>query len=105
MQVPAQRRGLHETLISLETSNDVPAIFSFLALICRYGKGLSREAQNMNCICHFKIKFFGSVTQSRGARPFWDFISRCHRIDKKDKFDRWTNQDSIRHSVFQVCAF
>ena len=26
MQVPAQRRGLHETLISLETSSDVPAI-------------------------------------------------------------------------------
>ena len=27
MQVPAQRRGLHETLISLETSSDVPANF------------------------------------------------------------------------------
>ena len=73
MQVPAQRRGLHETLISLETSNDVPAIFSFLALICRYGKGLSREAQNMNCICHFTIKFFwisDSVTRRKAFLGF-----------------------------------
>ena len=55
MQVPAQRRGLHATLISLETSSDVPAIH-FLILTCRYGKGLGREPQNMF--------FFQSILQN-----------------------------------------
>ena len=81
MQVPAQRRGLHATLISLETASDVPAIH-FLILICRYGKGLSREPQDMNF--YFFMSFYktivGSVTQSRGARPFWGFIPRCHSM-------------------------
>ena len=101
--IPAQRRGLHATLISLETSSDVPAIH-FLILICRYGKGLSREPQDMIFFVSFYKAIVGSVTQSRGARPFWGFIPRCHRIDKKDRQVRWTNQDSIRHTVFQVCA-
>ena len=35
------------------------------------------------------------MTQSRGARPFWDFTSRCHRIDKRNKRDRWTNQSGL----------
>ena len=35
-------------------------------------------------VCDLGDITFQSVTQSRGARPFWDFISRCHRIDKKD---------------------
>ena len=77
MQVPAQRRGLHATLISLETSSDVPAIH-FLILTCRYGKGLSREPQDMIFLCHFTKTIVGSVTQWRGARPFWGFIPRCH---------------------------
>jgi hypothetical protein len=42
-----------------------------------------------------------SVTRSHGARPFGDFMSRCHRVDKKDKHARWTNEDSIRHTAFQ----
>ena len=28
---------------------------------------------------------FQSVTRSRGTKPFWNFTSRCHRLDKKDK--------------------
>ena len=35
-------------------------------------------------VCDLGDITFQSVTQSRGARPFWDFISRCHRIDEKD---------------------
>jgi hypothetical protein len=31
--------------------------FPFLALICRYGKGLSREPQNVNYTCHFTTQF------------------------------------------------
>ena len=101
MQVPAQQRGLHATLISLEMSSDVPAIHFFI-LICRYGKGLSREPQDMIFLMSSYKTIVGSVTQSRGARPFWGFIPRCHKIDKKDR--QWTNQDSIRHTVFQVCV-
>ena len=55
-------------------------------------------------VCAIGHLTFQSVTQSRGARPVWNFTSRCHRIDKKDKQIRWTNQDSIRHMVFQVRA-
>ena len=53
MQVPAQRRGLHETLISLETSSDVPAIFSGM------GRGSTQEPP-----CRFLHVFAALLTQS-----------------------------------------
>ena len=54
-------------------------------------------------VCAIGRFTFQPVTLSRGTGPFWDFTSGCHRIDKKDKKTRWTNQDSIRQIVFQVC--
>ena len=101
MQVPAQRRGLHATLISLETSSDVPAIH-FLILICRYGKGLSREPHDMIFLCHFTKQLFDQWL-SHAAQGL-SGVSFPDVIDKKDRQVRWTNQDSIRHTVFQVCA-
>ena len=102
MQVPAQRRGLHETLISLETSSDVPAIHFWFNL--SIWQGAKPRTPKHEFFMSFYKTIVGSVTQSRGARPFWNFIPRCHRIDKKDRQVRWTNQDSIRHTVFQVCV-
>ena len=53
MQVPAQRRGLHETLISLETSSDVPAIFSGM------GRGSTQEPQSR--FSFFRITQYHSI--------------------------------------------
>ena len=65
MQVPAQRRGLHETLISLETSSDVPAILFHFGLDFPVWQGARPRTPNMNYIYVIQSNFLTSNSVTR----------------------------------------
>ena len=57
--------------------------FSFFGFDLSVWQGAKPRTPKRELYMSFYNTVFGSVTQSHSARPFWDFISRCHRIDKK----------------------
>jgi hypothetical protein len=95
MQEPAQRRGLHETLVSPETSSDVPVILFHCGPDFPVWQGAKPRTPSMKEICHFTTQFsdlwLRHVAEGLSGIAFQDGLSSVYSAE----IPSWSGRDPV----------